>query len=56
VAGQLRWTRHERELSDLNTFNQMLAVAETNAHLLLLEAQGVVSTAVECGIEHYQSR
>jgi glyoxylase-like metal-dependent hydrolase (beta-lactamase superfamily II) len=56
VAGQLRWTRHERALSDLNTFNQMLAVAETNAHLLLLEAQGVVSTAVEDGIEHYESR
>jgi hypothetical protein len=31
-------------------------VAETNAHLLLLEAQGVVSTAVEDGIEHHQSR
>ena len=56
VAGQLRWTRHERTLSELNPFNQMLAVSETNAHLLLLEAQGVVSTAVECGVEYHQSR
>lgn len=56
VAAQLRWTRHERTLSELNPFNQMLAVSETNAHLLLLEAQDVVSTAVECGVEHHQSR
>jgi glyoxylase-like metal-dependent hydrolase (beta-lactamase superfamily II) len=55
VAAQLRWTRHERTLGELNTFNQMLAVAETNAHLLLLDAQGVVSTVVEDGIEHHQS-
>jgi glyoxylase-like metal-dependent hydrolase (beta-lactamase superfamily II) len=56
VADQLRWTRHGRTLGELNPFNQMLAVAETNAHLLLLEAQGVVSTTVEDGIEHHQSR
>jgi hypothetical protein len=33
----------------------MLAVAETNAHLLLLEAQGVVNKAVEDGVEHHES-
>jgi hypothetical protein len=43
-------------LGELNPFNQMLAVAETNAHLLLLEAQGVISTSVQNGIEHHQSR
>jgi glyoxylase-like metal-dependent hydrolase (beta-lactamase superfamily II) len=56
VAGQLRWTRYERMLGELNPFNQMLAVAETNAHLLLLDAQGVIGTSVQDGIEHHQSR
>lgn len=39
VAGQLRWTRRGKALSDLDPFNQMLAVAETAAHLELLVAQ-----------------
>lgn len=40
VASQLRWTRRERTLSELDPFNQMLAVSETEAHLELLAAQG----------------
>lgn len=40
VAGRLRWTRRGRALADLDPFNQMLAVAETAAHLTLLVAQG----------------
>jgi glyoxylase-like metal-dependent hydrolase (beta-lactamase superfamily II) len=40
VAGQLRWTRHEHKLSDLDLFNEMLAVSETAAHLNLLVSQG----------------
>ncbi|MGW3606321.1 MBL fold metallo-hydrolase [Micromonospora sp. NPDC005161] len=40
VASQLRWTRRERELGDLDLFNRMLAVTETAAHLDLLVAQG----------------
>lgn len=43
VAGQLKWTRRERALADLDAFNQMLAVAETGAHLELLVAQGRVT-------------
>jgi glyoxylase-like metal-dependent hydrolase (beta-lactamase superfamily II) len=42
VAGQLTWTRRERHLDELDLFNQMLAVAETAAHLELLVAQGRV--------------
>lgn len=45
VANRIRWTRRDRRLVDLDVFNQILAVAETVAHLVLLEAQGrVVAT------------
>lgn len=40
VAGQLRWTRREHRLDDLDPFNAMLAVFETAAHLDLLVVQG----------------
>jgi glyoxylase-like metal-dependent hydrolase (beta-lactamase superfamily II) len=39
VARQLPWTRHHRRFGELSSFNQMLAVLETNAHLELLAAQ-----------------
>lgn len=40
VAAVLRWTRRARQLSDLDPYNQMLAILETRAHLDLLVAQG----------------
>jgi hypothetical protein len=40
AAGRLRWTRRARSFSDLDPYNQMLAVLETRAHLDLLAAQG----------------
>jgi glyoxylase-like metal-dependent hydrolase (beta-lactamase superfamily II) len=40
VAAQLRWTRKEWRLHELDVFNEMLAVLETAAHLDLLVAQG----------------
>jgi len=40
AAAVLRWTRREHRLADLDTFNAMLAVFETAAHLQLLGAQG----------------
>lgn len=36
VAGRLTWTRRELRFRDLDPFNQMLATAETAAHLDLL--------------------
>jgi glyoxylase-like metal-dependent hydrolase (beta-lactamase superfamily II) len=42
VARRLRWTRRRRILGALDLFNQMLAVTETRAHLVLLAAQGRV--------------
>jgi glyoxylase-like metal-dependent hydrolase (beta-lactamase superfamily II) len=39
VAVQLRWTRKDWRLDELDVFNEMLAVLETAAHLDLLVAQ-----------------
>jgi len=53
VGGILRWTRREHKLSDLDTFNAMLAVLETGAHLDLLVAQGRLKMTVVDGIRAY---
>jgi len=53
VAGQLRWTRREHRLADLDTFNGMLATFETGAHLVLLEAQGRLARTLVDGVDHY---
>jgi glyoxylase-like metal-dependent hydrolase (beta-lactamase superfamily II) len=54
VARQLRWTRRERRLDELDLFNQMLAVSETGAHLTLLVAQGRVAQILDEGVYRYQ--
>ena len=51
VAGRLRWTRRERRLTELDPFNQMLAVLETAAHLDLLVAQGRITTTTVDGVD-----
>jgi glyoxylase-like metal-dependent hydrolase (beta-lactamase superfamily II) len=53
VAGQLKWTRREKALSELDPFNQMLAIAETAAHLVLLVAQGRLGVIKEDGVRRY---
>jgi glyoxylase-like metal-dependent hydrolase (beta-lactamase superfamily II) len=54
AAARLRWTRRERTLDEMDLFNQMLAVAETGAHLILLEAQGrVIGTDDADGVRRY---
>lgn len=40
AAQMLTWTRRDRAFADLDPFNQMLAVFETQVHLDLLAAQG----------------
>ncbi len=50
VACQLRWTRRERTMDELDPFNKMLAVAETWAHLVLLTAQGRLVASAELGV------
>jgi glyoxylase-like metal-dependent hydrolase (beta-lactamase superfamily II) len=53
IGGQLRWTRREHRLSDLDTFNSMLALFETGAHLDLLVAQGRLQVTTEAGLLVY---
>ncbi|MEU6074179.1 MBL fold metallo-hydrolase [Micromonospora sp. NPDC047074] len=53
VAGQLRWTRRERRLGELDPFNTMLAVTETAAHLDLLAAQGRLTRTDVDGLRCY---
>lgn len=55
AAQRLTWTRRERKLSDLDEFNQMLAVAETAAHLDLLVSQGRLRATDNQGVLFYQS-
>lgn len=53
VAGVLGWTRRQRRLAELDTFNQVLAVNETMAHLdVLVERAWLTRTNVD-GVAHY---
>jgi len=53
VACRLRWTRRERKLDELDLFNQMLAVAETGAHLALLIAQRRIARVLDDEVYRY---
>ncbi len=53
VALGLRWTRRERSLHELDTFNQMLAVLETAAHLDVLADLGRVAASAQGTDVHY---
>jgi glyoxylase-like metal-dependent hydrolase (beta-lactamase superfamily II) len=54
VARSLRWTRRERQLGELDLFNQMLAVIETRAHLELLASQRRLARSLAGGVACYQ--
>ncbi|MGX9670552.1 MBL fold metallo-hydrolase [Mycobacterium sp. HM-7] len=43
VAAQMRWTRHERRLDELDVVHQMTAVLEVAAHLDLLVTQQLLT-------------
>jgi glyoxylase-like metal-dependent hydrolase (beta-lactamase superfamily II) len=53
VAGALTWTRHERRLPDMDPFNAMLAVLETQAHLAVLGERGLVAIESRDGVDHH---
>jgi glyoxylase-like metal-dependent hydrolase (beta-lactamase superfamily II) len=55
VALRLGWTRRQRKLSEMDAFNQMLAVLETGAHLDLLVSQGKLAAAEVDGVRHYSA-
>ena len=54
AARALRWTRRDRQLTELDPVNQMLAVIETRAHLELLAAQGRLASSQDDGVTFYQ--
>jgi glyoxylase-like metal-dependent hydrolase (beta-lactamase superfamily II) len=55
TAGVLTWTRRKRPFSDLDPFNQMLAVTETAAHLDVLVAQQRLTAQDIDGVRGYQA-
>jgi glyoxylase-like metal-dependent hydrolase (beta-lactamase superfamily II) len=54
VAAQVLWTKRGRGFGELDLFNQMLAVAETSAHLHLLAEQGRLTRETTDGVERYR--
>jgi glyoxylase-like metal-dependent hydrolase (beta-lactamase superfamily II) len=56
VASLMKWTRRERQLSEMDPFNEMLAVLETMSHLDVLMLQGRVDRTDVDGVRHYRCR
>jgi hypothetical protein len=55
VAKILRWTRHERQLAELDLFNRTLAIGETRAHLDVCVVRGWLTSSADAdGVLHYQ--
>lgn len=53
VASDLKWTRRQRSLSELEPYNRVLAVIETEYHLELLAHRGVLDSRLEGGVRFY---
>jgi len=53
VAKALGWTRHKRQFDTLDTFNQILAVNETVAHLEVLVERGALRSVLSDNVRHY---
>jgi glyoxylase-like metal-dependent hydrolase (beta-lactamase superfamily II) len=56
VATRMTWTRRERKLSELDPFNEMLAVLETMSHLDVLMLQGRLDRTDVDGTHRYRAR
>ena len=52
MARALTWTRHEYVVDQLDPFNQMLAVLETQAHLDVLHHQQRIVCEMIDGVRH----
>ena len=53
VAQRLAWTRRRRRFTELDVFNQCMAVIETSAHLDLLAEQGRLHRTEQDDVRHY---
>ena len=56
AANVLPWTRRLRAFTDLDMFNQILAIFETLAHLRVLVERGVLTEATVDGVAHFVRR
>jgi glyoxylase-like metal-dependent hydrolase (beta-lactamase superfamily II) len=56
VGSRLRWTRRERQLDELDAFNQMMAIIETAAHLDVLVERGLITSAQRGPVTLYLPR
>lgn len=56
AARQIRWTRHDRTLTELPTIHQMVAVLEVQAHLELLVDTGVLGADESAEVTTYALR
>ncbi len=54
VAERLLWTRHDRPFSTLDTFNQLIAVCETMAHLDVLVTDGRLTAHTVDGVDLFR--
>jgi glyoxylase-like metal-dependent hydrolase (beta-lactamase superfamily II) len=55
AASMMTWTRRKRHLSELDMFNEMLAVLETKSHLDVLMLQGKLDRTDVDGTQHYRA-
>ena len=55
IALRLGWTRHRRELGELDFFNQVLAIGETVAHLTVLGRSGLVTQRTDGDVVLYST-
>jgi glyoxylase-like metal-dependent hydrolase (beta-lactamase superfamily II) len=53
TARILTWTRRRRAFDDLDMFNQILAIHETMAHLVVLVERGWLTSTTTAGITHF---
>ena len=53
AARTLTWTRRRRHYDELDMFNQILAVHETMAHLVVLEERGWLRSTLADGVRHF---
>ena len=56
VAGLLGWTRRGTALLELDWFNQMMAVLETYAHLVVLAEREEVTIEDDAGVDRFRLR
>jgi glyoxylase-like metal-dependent hydrolase (beta-lactamase superfamily II) len=54
AASALTWTRRKRAFDELDLFNQILAIHETMAHLVVLVERGWLTSSVTDGVEHFR--